>query len=494
MASDDGAIVIPIQVETRESEMDESSTAFYSEFSNNYETREYNPMLSKPGARVSLSQRSPLASPTGSRPGSRQQKNSNQEFDGYLNALLADLQTTVSSPPGSLSRSSGYSSTYNGTSTGLAKQNETFDYNVERSAVAPNRDALRETTSTKTLYRSNSPLIRNTGNMSELDSLLQDLSATSKYSQNSPVSVSRELVYNGNRPNSRSSLGSHQERHTTGEFLEDLANGDETDGKTRITVERKIHRTFLGPAASPATRELDDLMASLSDAKIRDREESSLVQQPKKAQQLDSMLGNLQASMDKSGVSATQKGVCAACNKPIVGQVVTALGKTWHPEHFCCAHCRSELGSKNFYEREGQPYCEDDYHQLYSPRCAYCNGPILDKCVTALDTNFHPEHFFCAHCGKQFGQEGFHEKDGKPYCRTDYLALFAPKCGGCSKPITDNYITALNAQWHPECFVCRDCKSSFAGTSFYTVEGKPVCGKCLGVTEDDDEEEEEGDE
>jgi hypothetical protein len=46
------------------------------------------------------------------------------------------------------------------------------------------------------------------------------------------------------------------------------------------------------------------------------------VQQPKKAQQLDSMLGNLQASMDKSGVSATQKGVCAACQKPIVGQVM----------------------------------------------------------------------------------------------------------------------------------------------------------------------------
>jgi len=141
--------------------------------------------------------------------------------------------------------------------------------------------------------------------------------------------------------------------------------------------------------------------------KIKDRQESSLVQQPKK-QQLDSMLGNLQASMDKQGVSATQKGVCAACHKPIVGQVspghswislifplpsrsrlifngfilyiqvVTALGKTWHPEHFTCAHCRQELGSKSFYEREGQPYCEDDYHKLYSPRCAYCNGPILD--------------------------------------------------------------------------------------------------------------------
>lgn len=47
-----------------------------------------------------------------------------------------------------------------------------------------------------------------------------------------------------------------------------MIDRDEADGKTRITVERKIHRTFLGPAASPATRELDDLMASLSDAKV----------------------------------------------------------------------------------------------------------------------------------------------------------------------------------------------------------------------------------
>lgn len=47
-----------------------------------------------------------------------------------------------------------------------------------------------------------------------------------------------------------------------------MIDSDETDGKTRITVERKIQRTFLGPAASPATRELDDLMASLSETKV----------------------------------------------------------------------------------------------------------------------------------------------------------------------------------------------------------------------------------
>lgn len=75
--------------------------------------------------------------------------------------------------------------------------------------------------------------------------------------------------------------------------------------------------------------------------------------------------------------------------------------------------------------------------------------------MTALDTTWHPEHFFCAQCGNTFGDDGFHEKDGKPYCRDDYFNMFAPKCGGCNAPIMDNYISALNAQWHPECFVCR---------------------------------------
>lgn len=168
--------------------------------------------------------------------------------------------------------------------------------------------------------------------------------------------------------------------------------------------------------------------------------------------------------MNRQGVTTTQKGCCSACDKPIVGQVITALGRTWHPEHFTCSHCCQELGTRNFFERDGHPYCEcdpnqnlnkqterknhsripespttyarciffffclfwfckilligePDYHNLFSPRCAYCNGAILDKCVTALDKTWHTEHFFCAQCGQQFGEEGFHERDGKPYCK-----------------------------------------------------------------------------
>lgn len=40
---------------------------------------------------------------------------------------------------------------------------------------------------------------------------------------------------------------------------------------------------------------------------------------------LDDMLGNLQEEMDKQGIKTTPKGVCHACEKPIVGQVITIL-------------------------------------------------------------------------------------------------------------------------------------------------------------------------
>ncbi|XP_022661706.1 paxillin-like isoform X2 [Varroa jacobsoni] len=258
-------------------------------------------------------------------------------------------------------------------------------------------------------------------------------------------------------------------------------------------------RTPTNPHGSSATQELDSLMASLSEFRLRDpyyssshyhqpqRKEARTLVTPTSSHSthstprprdsaLDSMLGSLREDMNNQGVNAgAGKGCCAACKKPIVGQVVTALGRMWHPEHFVCSHCNQELGTRNFYERDGEPYCEQDYHNIFSPRCSYCNGPILDKCVTALDRTWHPEHFFCAQCGRQFGEEGFHEKDGKPYCREDYFAMFAPKCAGCSMPITENYISALSMQWHPECFVCRDCLQPFQGGSFYDYEGQPYC-------------------
>ncbi|NXC56449.1 LPXN protein, partial [Aleadryas rufinucha] len=190
---------------------------------------------------------------------------------------------------------------------------------------------------------------------------------------------------------------------------------------------------------------------------------------------LDDMLGSLTRDLQELGITAAPAGVCAACRKPIVGKVLTALGKTWHPEHFTCARCGRELDKEPFFEQGGRAFCEEDYHQAFSPRCAYCAGPIREKVLTALEQTWHPEHFFCAHCGKVFGDEGFLERNGKPYCHQDFLAMFAPKCQGCERPVVDNYLSALQGIWHTECFVCTECLTGFSGGSFFELEGRPYC-------------------
>lgn len=136
--------------------------------------------------------------------------------------------------------------------------------------------------------------------------------------------------------------------------------------------------------ASSATLELDELMQNLEDfvppAKAPPSNEPVGRQKPKSAfDDLSNMLGSLESDMENiHGVSTVAKGMCAACKKPILAKVLDALGRQWHPEHFTCAACDMELSTVTYYESNGRPYCEKDYHELYAPRCAYCNGPILD--------------------------------------------------------------------------------------------------------------------
>ncbi|TKS74539.1 Leupaxin [Collichthys lucidus] len=195
----------------------------------------------------------------------------------------------------------------------------------------------------------------------------------------------------------------------------------------------------------------------------------------RKTDTIDDLLGGLSSDLEKIGVRTTAKGHCASCNKCIVGKMITALGEVWHPEHFVCTACKMELSTTGFFEREGRPYCDKDYHELFSPRCAYCKGAIIQNILTALGQNWHPEHFFCTHCGGLFGPEGFLEKDGKPYCSKDFYHLFAPKCSGCGESVRENYLTAANGTWHPECFVCSDCLKPFTDGCFMELDGRPLC-------------------
>ncbi|XP_054165589.1 zinc finger protein 808-like isoform X3 [Oppia nitens] len=169
---------------------------------------------------------------------------------------------------------------------------------------------------------------------------------------------------------------------------------------------------------------------------------------------------------------------CYGCKRPITDKIINALGKQWHPECFACVQCHKPLAEDGYREKDGLPYCDFDYHALFSPKCAACHAPIREKCLTAMAKTWHPEHFLCQHCNKQLSDdpEGYHEHNDKSYCRPCYIELFAPYCRACNKPIVDKIcVTALDAKWHPDCFVCRDCHCPLKTGNYFEFEGEPYC-------------------
>lgn len=105
---------------------------------------------------------------------------------------------------------------------------------------------------------------------------------------------------------------------------------------------------------------------------------------------------------------------CAGCRKSITGTYITALDQNWHPEHFRCDYCKQPFNGRPFYTRNNKPYCETHYHELFSPRCTICQLPIRNSYITNLW-----DEFYCA------------EHQGKlPQCYSCKRLISQPSTGG----------------------------------------------------------------
>jgi len=186
-----------------------------------------------------------------------------------------------------------------------------------------------------------------------------------------------------------------------------------------------------------------------------------------------SSLNNQMSNVADGNVAS--KGICSHCRQPILGEVMTAMGKTFHIDHFICSNCQVPIGTKSFYEVEGQVQCEGCYRSTMCPRCAHCDGIITDRCITALGKKWHPDHFVCSQCLQAFPNGSFFERDGRPYCETHFYAVHAPTCAACNQPIKGDCTNALGQQWHPEHFACVYCNKAFGGAPFFEHQGKPYC-------------------
>ncbi|KAM9734575.1 PDZ and LIM domain protein 5b isoform 3-T4 [Menidia menidia] len=177
--------------------------------------------------------------------------------------------------------------------------------------------------------------------------------------------------------------------------------------------------------------------------------------------------------------AGTRTPMCCKCSNVIRGPFLVAMGMSWHPEEFNCAHCHSSLADRGFVEEKDQVYCERCYEQFFAPTCARCQEKILGEVMNALKQTWHVSCFICVACQQPIRGNMFHMEDGQPYCERDYYTMFGTNCHGCDFPIEagDKFMEALGFTWHDTCFVCAVCSASLEGQPFFSKKDKALCKK-----------------
>uniref|UniRef100_A0A673B9G1 Actin-binding LIM protein 2 n=1 Tax=Sphaeramia orbicularis TaxID=375764 RepID=A0A673B9G1_9TELE len=234
---------------------------------------------------------------------------------------------------------------------------------------------------------------------------------------------------------------------------------------------------------------------------------------------------------------------CQNCGKPCKGEALRVQNKHFHIKCFVCKVCGCELAQGGFFVRQGEYICTLDYQRLYGTRCFSCQDFIEGEVVSALGKTYHPRCFVCASCkqpfpagdrvtfngkecicqkctqplpanspapiqavhnccgcGKEFKNEQslvaldkhwhlgcfkckvcnkvlnaeYISKDGIPYCEMDYHAMFGIQCESCKKYITGKVLEAGEKHYHPTCARCARCEQMFAEGEEMYLQGKTI--------------------
>ena len=87
-----------------------------------------------------------------------------------------------------------------------------------------------------------------------------------------------------------------------------------------------------------------------------------------------------------------------------VGQSGTAVGqKTWHRLCFRCCKCNIVI-SDEFFFKDNLQHCLRCYKKYCDVTCLTCNQLIVGTMITAGNKRYHPHCAFCSVCGGQFKQ------------------------------------------------------------------------------------------
>ncbi|KAH8429675.1 GTPase-activating protein LRG1 [Aspergillus melleus] len=104
--------------------------------------------------------------------------------------------------------------------------------------------------------------------------------------------------------------------------------------------------------------------------------------------------------------------------------------------------------------------------------CKKCGDPLTGQFVRALSATFHLECFKCQDCGQIVASKFFpiDAEDGSgqyPLCETDYFRRLDLLCHECGGALRGSYITALERKYHIEHFTCSVCPTVFGAQDSY---------------------------
>ncbi|KAF0038541.1 hypothetical protein F2P81_009025 [Scophthalmus maximus] len=216
--------------------------------------------------------------------------------------------------------------------------------------------------------------------------------------------------------------------------------------------------------------------------------------------------------------------VCERCGEVCRGEVVRVKNTHFHVQCFTCQVCGCDLVHSGFFHHSGEYICTEDYQRLYGTQCDSCDQYITGEVVSALGRTYHPHCFVCSSCRSPFPigdrvtfcgkkcvcQQCSHslnsdkpvkvhgpscEKTNTNRCthanlRTTPLSCKASGvindetvrlfrkycyCAGCGEEIKQGQsLLALERQWHVSCFKCGTCGCALTG-EYISKDGTPYC-------------------
>ncbi|XP_037637500.1 actin-binding LIM protein 1-like isoform X15 [Sebastes umbrosus] len=177
---------------------------------------------------------------------------------------------------------------------------------------------------------------------------------------------------------------------------------------------------------------------------------------------------------------------CYKCGEPCKGEVLRVQNKHFHLKCFTCKVCGCDLAQGGFFMKNGEYLCTLDYQRMHGTRCNGCGDFVEGEVVTALGKTYHPACFVCTICKRPFPAGDRVTFNGKD-CLCQYCVepmspgpkdiLGSSNCAGCGRDIKNGQaLLALDKQWHLGCFKCKACNKVLTG-EYISKDGAPYCEK-----------------